>query len=94
MKPKIVLLSFVVVAILGTALAFKARTYNAIYCTRTYVAGGPATSFCPNCLKNRIEVPGTPTIYATSLDAEGNAITSCDQCTEELPCPRMRLLVD
>ncbi len=96
-KAKIMLMTLAVFAVLGAALAFKAKTFNAAFCTKTFVAGGPATSICDltTTLPNRVVVAGTPTIYATSLDKDGDPITTTTQCEEaQLPCPAVRLIAD
>ena len=94
-KEKIMLLSFTLFAALGGILAFKAKAFNTSFCTKTYISGGPSISYCDNIplAVNSMEIFGTPNVYATSLDMEGNPITTTLQCTC-LECPAVRLVID
>jgi hypothetical protein len=96
-KAKIMLLSLTIFAIVGGVLAFKAKSFNASFCTKTFpLGGGGANSFCdlPTLRVNRQIVVGSATIYATSFDLEDRSITTTIQCTPFLVCPAVRLAID
>jgi hypothetical protein len=94
-KAKIMLLSLTLFATFGGILAFKAKTFNLSYCTKTFIVGGPSVTTCDNTTtaRNSMEIFGTPNVYATSLDKGGNPITTSLQCTE-MECPAVRLVFD
>jgi hypothetical protein len=97
-KAKILLMSLAICAALGAALAFKVEVSGGgfTFCTKTYVVGGPSVSICDlsTLLINSLVVPGSPNVYATSLNLEGEPITTTLQCTPELSCPALRLKKD
>ena len=94
-KAKIMLLSLALFAILGATLAFKAKMSTIDWCSTTRALGINATTTnCPLLLLNRTIDAGAPTIYATFLDKDGNAIVNADQCTAELNCEKFKLKAD
>ena len=95
-KGKIMLLSLALFAILGATLAFKAKISTIDWCYTTRALGSNATTtYCPLLLANRtFQDVGAPTVYATFLDANGNAIFTEDQCRVSLNCEKVCLIID
>ena len=88
------LMTLAVFTVLGAALAFKAKTFNTIFCTTTYSGGSPVGICNSTTLLSSQQVLGDPNVYATSFDKEDKIITTTLQCTDELDCPAVRLIVD
>lgn len=95
---KFMLLSLILFAILGAVLAFKLKTYQLEWCYTTRVLGAePTTWDCTLYIENRRIPPGSPTIYATSLKADGQQVTIETDCVvppEPLECVKVRLDID
>ena len=94
-KAKIMLPSLSLFAIFGAVLAFKEKMSVIHWCSTTRALGiNATTSNCPLLIRNRTTDEGTPTIYATLLDEDGNAIVIEDQCTPALNCVKVKLRTD
>ncbi|WP_207513133.1 hypothetical protein [Longitalea luteola] len=73
-KVKIMLLSLGLLAVVGAALAFKAR-YSADYCTAASVNNACVNLACPNTAFARTTTNSGTTIFCTvtaSIDNQGN----------------------
>jgi hypothetical protein len=88
-KIKIMLLSLALFAVVGGALAFKAK-FNTKFCTAAYVQGGSKPSTCPNLVVRSTTQGASQTYWTTTpivvnqastcIDAGGTAI-GCDLTT-------------
>ncbi len=81
-KVKIMLSAITVLAVVGGALAFKAKTFGAVYCYRTTQGGagrctaGITTSFC-------VPMANTPArtyFYTTTTNATACTTAGAPQC--------------
>ena len=79
-KVKIMLTAIAVMAIVGGALAFKAQKFTIKYCVNTTTT--PLTSYSAGYKINQNS--SAPSLYWTTLKADGTAITQSSDCTSGL----------
>jgi hypothetical protein len=93
-KAKIMLLTLAVFAVLGAALAFKAKTFQTKFCSTTRVldANLAKTNVCPLFTTSTTAI-GVVNRYATSIKLDGLPVTIADDC-QQVECPKVRLIVD
>jgi len=83
-RVKIMLAAITIITVVGSALAFKAKTFNQCYCTRD-ISLGPGTCegyFCPSKI-----VSGIPNVYAVET-------TNTANCTTQTCDTKIRLIAD
>jgi hypothetical protein len=82
-KVKIMLTALAVVAVVGGALAFKAKTFGQTFCIGDPYVDGIAVSACPNAVLSTT-VGAEDAFYATPTDNP--------QGCEEIQCPSTVLI--
>lgn len=82
-RAKVMLMAIAVFAIVGGALAFKAKKYAVFYCTGTTLNNSP--SKCPNFLEGQINNEVDFKYYRTSK-SDGTPIQSATDCSSNLDC--------
>jgi hypothetical protein len=76
-KIRVMLTAIGIMAVVGGALALKAKTYSQLFCTRRCVDG---PGICQGSYIGRITPPGMGACYYTTPTNDGNRCTMA-QCT-------------